>query len=394
MFSKFLYTEIQKKSPRAVRNRRSLPIALVVSACFGAAFARDAPAAKTEPSVFDQVWSYADLYKNDDNPVLQRLQFTGRFQLDYAIVDADQGNRDEWNIRRFRLGAKAKLFRDFTVHGEAELNPQEPRPLYTRLTDMYLAWSQSKSFVATIGKHSAPFTMDGSSSSKELLAIDRSNLANNLWFSNEYFPGVSASGQIDQWRYIAGGFSSGAANPEFGEFSGGVFGLVNIGYDFGKNLDAKQALLSLNYVYNEPDRQNSWTRSLQHVSSINFAFAQKAWGVRSDISAGAGYLGVSDLWGAMVMPYYNITDKFQVVSRYTHVQSDHPNGVRLALYENTVVGGRGDEYNEVYLGLNYYFYGHKLKVQTGVEYADMKDSANDGGKYSGWAWTTGFRISW
>ena len=33
-------------------------------------------------SVFDQVWSYADLYKNEENPVAQRVSFTGRFQLD------------------------------------------------------------------------------------------------------------------------------------------------------------------------------------------------------------------------------------------------------------------------------------------------------------------------
>ncbi len=80
------------------------------------------------------------------------------------------------------MGGKAKLFRNFTLHAEAEINPQEPRPLYTRLSDAYLSWSQSKSFVATVGKHSAPFTMDGSTSSKELLAIDRSNLSNNLCF--------------------------------------------------------------------------------------------------------------------------------------------------------------------------------------------------------------------
>jgi phosphate-selective porin OprO and OprP len=314
--------------------------------------------------------------------------------LDYSVVDADQGDHDEVNIRRFRLGAKAKLFQDFTLHAEVDINPQEPRPLYTRMTDMYLSWSRSKSLVATVGKHSAPFTLDGSTSSKELLTIDRSNLANNLWFSNEYFPGVSVSGQIEQWRYWAGLYSSGAANPEFGEFNGGVFGLGSIGYDFAKQLDARQALLSLNYVYNEPDKHNTWTRSLQHVGSLNFSYARTKWGVRADVSGGAGYLGSSDLWGAMLMPYYNITENLQIVTRYTHVESERPNGVRLALYENLVVAGRGDEYNEVYLGLNYYIYGHKLKVQTGVQYAEMADRANDGGRYSGWAWTTGLRLSW
>jgi phosphate-selective porin OprO and OprP len=372
----------------------SLACALAAAAYSPTLHAADSPAPKPDPSIFDKIWSYTDLYKNEKNPVVQRVQFTGRFQLDYALVDADQGDHDEWNIRRFRMGAKAKLFQDFTLHGEVDLNPQEPRPMYTRLTDAYLSWSRSKTLVATIGKHSAPFTMDGSTSSKELIAIDRSNLANNLWFPNEYFPGVSVAGQIDEWRYWAGIYSSGAANSEFGEFNGGVFGLTTIGYDFAKPLNAKQALLSLNYVYNEPDRNNSWTRNLQHVASLNFNYARTKWGVRADLTGGVGYLGASDLWGGMVMPYYNITDKFQAVTRFTHIESEDPNGVRLALYENLVVPGRGDEYNEVYVGLNYFIYGHKLKVQTGVQYAEMRDSANDGGEYQGWAWTTGLRASW
>ena len=82
------------------------------------------------------------------------------------------------------------------------------------------------------------------------------------------------------------------------------------------------------------------------------------------------------------------------MARYTWIKSRDDNGVRFARYEDQVVLGRGDEYNEIYLGLNYYFYGHKLKLQTGVQYADMRDQANDGGDYSGWAWTTGLRLSW
>ena len=76
------------------------------------------------------------------------------------------------------------------------------------------------------------------------------------------------------------------------------------------------------------------------------------------------------------------------------LESDDPNGVQLATYENRVVTGRGDEYNELYAGANYYFYGHKLKLQSGVQVADMNDRANDGGAYSGVSWTTGIRVGW
>ena len=100
------------------------------------------------------------------------------------------------------------------------------------------------------------------------------------------------------------------------------------------------------------------------------------------------------MWAFQGMPFVNLTDKFQVVGRYTFIDSDEPNGIRLALYESRVVSGRGDEYNELYVGANYYFYGHRLKLQSGVQFADMNDRANDGGEYSGVAWTTGLRVGW
>jgi len=351
------------------------------------------PAASTAKpdSMFDRIWSYATWYENDDNPVIQKFQFTGRYQLDFAWVD--QNDYDDWDTRRWRMGGKATLFHDFTAHGEVELYPDD-QGYYQRLTDAYVAWSQSETLELTLGKQSAAFTMDGSTSSKELLAIDRSNLANNLWFTEEYFPGLSAGGEAAGWNYFLGVFSAGAKNEEFGEFDGGAFVLGTVGFDFAKQLDVKKAELNLNYVYNTGDEPNSFTRPLEHVASVNFDFDAGKWGLRTDVSGGAGFGTQSDLWGGMIMPYYNLTKKLQAVTRYTYLKSVDDNGIRFARYENQVISGRGDQYQEFYAGLNYYFYKHKLKVQTGVQYADMNDQAGDGGAYSGWAWTTGFRISW
>ena len=76
--------------------------------------------------------------------------------------------------------------------------------------------------------------MDGSTSSKELLAVDRSNLTNNVWFTQEYVPGVSAAGGRSPWIYHLGLYSAGDANREFGRFNGPrqLFTLAVLGYDF------------------------------------------------------------------------------------------------------------------------------------------------------------------
>jgi phosphate-selective porin OprO/OprP len=365
----------------------------------GAADATAPPEAEadvaSDPSIYDKIWRFAKWYENEENNVIQSFLFTGRFQLDYATIDADQGSYEEWNVRRFRLGAKATLFHDFKIHGEVDLNPQEGES-YQRITDAYVAWTRYKNYEVTVGKQSAGFTLDGQTSSKKLLTIDRSNLANNLWFTEEYIPGVTLTGEPDRWVYQVGAFSSAAEDNEFGNISGGIFGLATMGYNFKEALNAKQALLRFNYVYNAPQgtsRQFA-NRPLEQIGSINFVFDREKWGVWTDLSGGLGYEQASDVWGASILPYYNFSRNFQLVTRYTFVRSIDENGVRLPRYENQFVSGRGDEFQEIYLGLNWYLYGHKLKLQTGVDYAHMADRANDGGTYNGWQWTTGLRLYW
>ena len=349
---------------------------------------------EAEVSAYDDIWKFSQWYENEANTVVQSLLFSGRFQYEYASVSDDTASHSEWNVRRLRLGVETRLFDQFTFHTEAEFNPQERDPVYVNLTDFYLEWSRSGRLALTFGKQSVGFTVEGSTSSKELLTIDRSNLANNLWFTREYMSGVSVSGTLSHWVYHAGAYSAGEANREFGRFNGSYFSLTVIGYDFADSLGVKDALLAGNYVYQNPDSRNTSTRQLQHVASINFKFEDDKWGFRADLSTGSGYLGQSNLWGVMTMPFVNVTRKLQVVGRHTYLKSEKQNGVRLARYENQITPGRGDAYSEVYLGVNYYFYGHKLKLQSGVGFAEMTDDANDGGAYSGVSATTGLRVSW
>jgi phosphate-selective porin OprO and OprP len=175
---------------------------LTLLALPGAAMAQTSPAPVNEPSAYDKAWrSFTEWYADDTNPVVQRVMLSGRFHYEFASIDADQGHLDEWNIRRLRIGPRITLFRTLTFHAEIELDPQRHEPLYTRFTDFYVQWAQSPQVVLTVGKQSAPFTLDGATSSRELLTIDRSNLSSNLWFPQEYLPGISLSGRRAQWMY-------------------------------------------------------------------------------------------------------------------------------------------------------------------------------------------------
>ena len=93
------------------------------------------------------------------------------------------------------------------------------------------------------------------------------------------------------------------------------------------------------------------------------------------------------------MPFYDISDKTQVVYRYTYLKSSSGDSIRLSKYEKDLFGGTGSETSEMFLGINHFFYGHKLKRQNGIQYTEMnRASANEG--YDGWGFTSGIRISW
>ena len=353
------------------------------------------PADKKEPSIYDKIWGrFTNWYDNKENPVVQRVVFTGRYHHDFAMVRADQGDTDEWNVRRMRLGPRITFLRNFLLHAEVEVNPQERNPFYVRFTDAYVQWSKNPALVITVGKHSVPFTQEGATSSRELLTIDRSNLANNIWFGQEYMPGVSVAGRRGLWTYRGSLYSAGAMNREFGEFNGGLFTMAIVGYDLSKKLGVREATVTGNYLYQQPDANNTFTRRYEHITSAHFRFEEGRVGARGDVSTAVGYLGQRDVWSFMLMPYFNATNKLQFVGRYTFLDSDGNNGVSLPTYENRVTTGAGDEYSAGYLGVNYYFYGHRLKLQSGVEFGRMQDRANDRGEYSGTSWVTGLRIGW
>ena len=100
--------------------------------------------------------NFTEWYADDTNPIVQRVLLSGRFHYDFATIDSDQGDNDEWNVRRLRIGPRITLFRKFTFHAELELDPQRHDPFYVRFTDLYLMWTKSPRFVLTVGKQSAP----------------------------------------------------------------------------------------------------------------------------------------------------------------------------------------------------------------------------------------------
>ena len=351
----------------------------------GVCFSQDA-------NSYDKLWSKVVLYESQDNEIVNKFALTGRLQGDYHSfendVDGSSDTDSQW--RRLRFGFKANLFGGITLHSEANMNLNQPEPLYRNLTDTYLSWSTDSGIKVKVGKQSAPFTLHGSTSSKKLYTLERGKIARNIWFTNEYFTGASISGSRENWDYLAGIYSS-DEGPEFDEaFDYGTFGLLSVGYNFEETDQFDEALVRFDLMMQEEDPLNQTPEHKSAFSIVTKLNKGKLnfWG---DLSFSSGYGSQSDVWGIQLMPFYDFTDQVQGVFSFTHVESEDQLDVDITRYERDLAG-RGEEMQEYFFGINYFFYGHKLKWQNAIQYTEMDNLGAD--VYEGWGYTSGLRISW
>ena len=347
-----------------------------------------------DESFFDRVWSHATLYENGDNGFVQKFALSGRLQAEAAWFDADEGDFDDTTWRRFRFGFLSQFAHDWRLNVEADLDLNESRrDWYQGLTDAYVAWRPDESTEVKILKQSAGFTLDGATSSKKLLTLQRNNLTENLWFTEEYFTGFTLKRDFDSQGYYKVGVFASDGDKEIGVTEASYFLFVSLDYplDTGPTLD--EATIHLDYVYNDEDAKAN-TPDLSHVASLSTRWRAGAWNLHTDLAFADGHFDQSDVWGLVLIPFYDVSEMVQLVGRYTYLSSDDDNGLTFNRYEDEIAQGEGDEYHEIYAGLNLFLYGHKLKWQTGLQYTRMNDESDDGGEYDGWGLTTGLRVSW
>ena len=103
----------------------------------------------------------------------------------------------------------------------------------------------------------------------------------------------------------------------------------------------------------------------------------------------------TDVFGFYIQPTYDvIPKKLQLVGRYSFATSEGPLGViGQSRYEKPVAdnSARGDNYNSIYGGAQYFIYGDKLKLMAGAEWAQL--SGGSGESYDGVTLLTGIRLS-
>ncbi|MEN8140841.1 MAG: porin [Thermodesulfobacteriota bacterium] len=366
--------------------------ALLLATTSSLAAASSSGADASEKDGLAQAWARMTLYENSDNTLIKKIALGGRLQLDNVWVNGHEPNENFSDLtwRRARFGLVANLSADINLVCKGDFQPDnELGDMYQKLTDAYIAWQPAQGPEIKILKQSAGFTLDGRTSSTKLQTLERNNLTGNLWFTEEYFTGVSVAGKAGgQGLYKVGLFAS-DGHPEIGIDDAGWFAILSLGYQTAKGQ------VILDYLYQHEDEKAN-TSNFEQVLSLSGSWEEGAWGLRGDLAFGAGYaeLGQSDVWGAVVQPSYSLSAHTQAVAQYTFLASSGDNGLSLHKYDNKIVTARGDGYNELYGGINVYFYDHRCKWQTGLAWAKMDDEAADGGAYEGVTLSTGLRLYW
>ncbi len=379
---------------------------------------------------WDKAWSAFTLYKDENNPILQEFAFQGQLQVQYA--DGDSGGHfdiedykngsaaneqsvwgDKFEARRARFGIVAKLYQNWKVQSLIDVDTTEGTSnLYRDIYDCFATYAPSDALNVSFGKTEVKFTRDYEISSKEILTFERDYLSNVLFPGELTGAWVKGKGIADYWLYELGAFTNDRGR-EFGKFDQGAIMLGKIGYDFASQAGLDTAVVSFNYLHNtqpgykEKDTNNfyasaspSFTDSIALTSDIT----KGRFGLITELLYGFGFEGnadvagkpkaikQSDVFGISFVPSYFIADGVQLVGRVQLATSADADGLSLPnRYDkwspDAATDPKGNTYFSTYLGVNYYLYGHKLKLMNGVEYSYL-----GGGNYDGYTFLSGLRM--
>jgi phosphate-selective porin OprO/OprP len=346
--------------------------------------------------IYDRVWAAPILYENADNPGIQSFSLIGRYHGQYWSVHADQGNASDWENRRRIVGFSSKWFQHFTLQAQMFVKTGDGS-LYNGLYEAYIKWSPpGMNFNLSVGRLDYLFTgYERSNSSKKISTIERGLLVNQVMPAEVI--GAHMKGRQGRFSYHAGLFSR-SIEEEFDDFDTGAAAVIGTGYD--TKLFYDEGKLHLDYLYNSRDTEGNAFRPYRHIVSLWHKGKLGRLEMGMDLTMARPLETDGHVWGLTLEPTWMLLDELlgnsdplQLALRYQYVNSNEDNGLHLQKrYEQKVTKGDGDNYQAFYAGLNYFLYGHKLKLMLGGEYARMKDDADDGGKYRGWTWFSAVRL--
>lgn len=339
---------------------------------------------------FDTLWSLPVLYKDKENPWIQEVALTGRYQGQIFHLNSNKGDAGGWQNRRQRIGGKVKFLKTFEAYIDFNLNFEAPYTSTNRFVQDYegfgLKWKPADEFNVEVGLTKVPITNEWRTSSKQIITIERSDFINTA-IPNK-LGGVIANGKISDGFTKDGKFTYGAGvytatrddDWAYPTFDGGSVIYSGVGYEFNKNHKLRY---DNSFLVGNTDVATNATKPYVYTSALSYSgkFLDKKLSFDSDLVMAIGEDSQPNLFGVILLPSYKLTEQIELVARYQYLASNKDNGVSLQKrYERRapeLPTSKGNNYHALYGGVNYYIYKDKLKLMGGLEYSHM-DLANNG----------------
>lgn len=337
------------------------------------------------------------LYSNKDNPYFQSFQIGGRFMYQAAYIDGEDVNGRDFNhtydeYRRVRIETRAQFLKYFNAKVGINL-VNDGRPAgedldwgYDTFDEAIITFDIKKAFGAgaldslslTYGRHKFNMTEEVHMSSREILTIERSAIANKLYGANSRPTGFTLDGSLGKWSATLGLFSGEDDSEFIGGWNDGQAYYLSAAHQANDELK-----FVFDFVKNDPSGEDDFL-GYDWAAVLNGVYENGRYGVLASLVVGENNSTSANQGGnfhaLVVMPwYYLVEDRLQAVVQYQYAGASESEGIRSnSRYLRSqhdpgvdVNSGRGDALHTLYAGLNYFICGHNAKIMGGVEYASL-----------------------
>lgn len=329
------------------------------------------------------------LYQGDG--FINEVRWIGRYHGQFWSADSDRDEDSDYQHRRWRFGVQIDFLDDFTFEGQFNLktNFDNSGRFVRNVEDLTIKYDpEGAGWDLTVGKQKAWLSREWNTSSKRIKTMERSILANNI-VPTKIGGVILGLDEVGPLVDVKVGLFSGTLDDDWSTptVDGGLGANFSATYELSEITDVR-----FDYLWTDNDSDANAFEGFENAFSLNTKtdFNDRLT-LETDVLYGLGHTGQSsDLFGVVIMPYYDITDDLEFVFRYTYATADDAGGINVQSRYERAVGGRlaGDEYHAFYLGLNYYICGDRLKLMGGVEFSDLE--GQDSNSYT--TWWSGVRL--
>lgn len=336
------------------------------------------------------------------NRGLESLQIRGRVQTQAAYVEAknDDGSDDyhTFEMRRVRMGMRGALTDNVRAQLEANLVPGSSLSMRTA----FIQWREYDPAHIKVGFDKPHSSLEENTSSAAILTVERS-LLNSLIAAPGPQTGLMIDGGHEMLVYGLGVFTDSANRNASNEDPKYMYNAM-VGLQLDEMVgDGNSLLVRASYLNSDDPGGNLGSR-FDDVIVAGAQFGMGAFGLQAEYMVGDN--DGDKINGFYVMPSFSINDNLQVVARYETAESDRAGGIQAPSRYARNVGSlrdvsdedgdvtarpsRGDDYQSLYAGLNYYIDGNHNKLMFGVEAAELDNT--DSGKLETMTVSTAWRM--